>query len=409
MKRLFISLLCLFYASLVFAADVEGNFGIFRVVLHDKSGTFSLYMENTRNNKYIPILNSLDNSSGTRFYLKAGETVYTLSKTAGVPVNQFLTDSGFKVEYIVKGKALVTLNYTIVSSKDGTLNEFSDVIIVDVVITNTSTKTDTFALKTLFDTVLGEGVSKHFSTKTFPVINEEISFSSMYADKWIRTSDGFNTMQFLLDGDTISRPLSVTLANRDILLTDVWTPTVISGRGFNSLFSFNNSAVSIQWSNSSIAPKAQSAMRFYVTASSAEQIPSDTSAAFFSGGKAAEISSGMMLIQEQPVEESAAPVVIPPATAVTSDAQIPAVPEDVKLAEETPSPVDDSLFDDKTLQDVNPYVYDQPIKEEQLDPEYINTLLERIENLEAESSDIDREEILRLNAELDAILEFLRR
>jgi hypothetical protein len=35
-------------------------------------------------------------------------------------------------------------------------------------------------------------------------------------------------------------------------------------------------------------------------------------------------------------------------------------------------------------------------------------LIERISNLEDSGSDIDREEILMLNAELDAILEVLR-
>ena len=54
-------------------------------------------------------------------------------------------------------------------------------------------------------------------------------------------------------------------------------------------------------------------------------------------------------------------------------------------------------------------MYDEPIKEEQLDPAYIEALLAKIESLEAESTEIDREEILRLNAELDAILEYLRR
>lgn len=398
MRRLILSLLCLFFTCLLCAVDVEGVFGIYRVVLHDKSGTFSIYMENAKNSKYVPVLNSLDSSSGTRFYLKAGSFVHVLSKSAGIPVSQYLTDTGFRVEYTVKNLALVALTFTFVSSDDGKLGEFSDVIIADIFVTNTSGKTDSFALKAVFDTVLGESVAKHFSTNSFPVINEEMSFSSMYVDKWIRTSDGNNSMQFLLDGDTITRPLSVTLANRDILLTDVWTPTLIPGRGFNSLFSFNNSALCIHWNSYRIAPKLQSAVRFYITAASNEQNPANTSSSFFTGGKAAEISAEIMVVQEQAVEEIIEPPVVYDVTGTA--------PVNDKGSLENPkkTPVDDT-----SIQDENPYVYDEPIKEEQLDPAYIEALLAKIESLEAESTEIDREEILRLNAELDAILEYLRR
>ncbi len=396
MKRLLFTLLCLFTAFFLSAVEIEGVFGIYRVVLHDKSGTYSIYMENTKTSKYVPVLNSLDSSSGTRLYLKAGSFVHVLSKSAGVPVSQYLTDNGFRVEYTLKNLALVTLNFSFVSSQDGLLGEFADVIIVDMYVTNTSGKTDSFALKAVFDTCLGESVAKHFSTNTFPVINEEMSFSSMYADKWIRTSDSNNSMQFLLDGDTITRPLSVTLANRDILLTDVWTPTLIPGRGFNSLFSFNNSAVCIHWNSYRISPKLQSAVRFYITAASNEQIPSDTSAPFFSGGKAAEISADLMKVQEQAVEE----IIESPAVYDVTGKE--PVNDKGSLNSKTSVP-------DTSTQDANPFEYTEPIRQEQLDPAYIEALLAKIESLEADSTDIDREEILRLNAELDAILEYLRR
>ena len=48
------------------------------------------------------------------------------------------------------------------------------------------------------------------------------------------------------------------------------------------------------------------------------------------------------------------------------------------------------------------------LSKEKLSQEYVQQLIERISNLEDSGSDIDREEILMLNAELDAILEVLR-
>ena len=134
------------------------------------------------------------------------------------------------------------------------------------------------------------------------------------------------------------------------------------------------------------------------SAASNEQNPADTSSSFFTGGKAAEISAEIMVVQEQAVEEIIEPPVVYDVTGTA--------PVNDKGSLENPkkTPVDDT-----SIQDENPYVYDEPIKEEQLDPAYIEALLAKIESLEAESTEIDREEILRLNAELDAILEYLRR
>ena len=49
-----------------------------------------------------------------------------------------------------------------------------------------------------------------------------------------------------------------------------------------------------------------------------------------------------------------------------------------------------------------------PIRDYQLDPEYIQQLIDKIDSLQS-SKDVNKKEIMRLNAELDAILEKLRR
>ncbi|HBG36319.1 MAG TPA: hypothetical protein DDW88_04555, partial [Treponema sp.] len=66
-------------------------------------------------------------------------------------------------------------------------------------------------------------------------------------------------------------------------------------------------------------------------------------------------------------------------------------------------------FDDLSVQAENPYVYTKSITSEQLDKAYIEALLAKIEALENDDTSLDRTELLKLNAELDAILEFLRK
>ena len=48
------------------------------------------------------------------------------------------------------------------------------------------------------------------------------------------------------------------------------------------------------------------------------------------------------------------------------------------------------------------------LTQEQLTPEYIQKLLDKILALEENDANLNREELLKLNAELDAILESLR-
>ena len=48
------------------------------------------------------------------------------------------------------------------------------------------------------------------------------------------------------------------------------------------------------------------------------------------------------------------------------------------------------------------------MSKEQLTPEYIQALLDRIAALEEDSPTLNRQELLQLNAELDAILNYLR-
>ena len=63
---------------------------------------------------------------------------------------------------------------------------------------------------------------------------------------------------------------------------------------------------------------------------------------------------------------------------------------------ETKKEIPDVKFDVATL------------SREKLSQEYVAGLMERIANLEDSGENVDREELLMLNAELDAILEILR-
>ncbi len=440
-KKYFFVLICVFFvSSFAVAKDFDGVFGIFRMELHEKSGTFTLSILDDEGEKYVPVLNPLDNSSGTLLYLKTGSKIYPLSKLAGVPVVQNMTQNTATITYNIKNVAEVNLIFSFCSSQTGTFTEDADLVVVDVLVKNIGKKTKIYGLRGVFDTYLGEKYHTHFTTKNLNVLNTETLFNSMYADKWIKSTDGNNSIKFLLDGETITRPSTVVVANRDILKVDSWDPRIVPGRGFNSLFSLNNSAIGITWNTYKIAPEKLFGIRFYISGSTGANEPADTNATFFVSGKAMQSASFIYESDKLVADEAVEYVVL--STDKNYDGSVDEefeinneeisvsegkesveneviednVTEDVvedELIEETEpleESVSDYLDDYENLDSVDennlPYVEITPDK---LNLEYVEELIKEIEELEKNPEMYDATRILYLHTELDAILEILER
>ena len=463
-KSIFVTLLFFCLVSFGIAKDYEGVFGIYRMELHEKSGTFTLSMLNETGNKYIPIFNPLDNSSGTLLYLKAGSRVYPLSKLGGVPVIQNMTSNNAVITYNIKNVAEVNYIFSFVSSETGMFTEDSDLVVVDILVKNISKKTNVYSLRGVFDTIFGENTISHFSTSNMNSINSEVLFNSMYVDRWIKSSDGINSIKFLLDGETITHPSSVVVANRDILKVDSWLPKIVPGRGFNSLFLINDSAVGVTWGNYKVASGQTFGVRFYISGATGAVEPSDVTSNFFTSGKALQSASFVAESDKLIAEEVIEYVVVSTEDEAENDKkdkskkkgkneeeqeEIVSVSEGAEKVEDNEEIVediqediveevedeveedfvesepieedftfeestDDSLVNDTTdaeyQEDVSydegnlPYVEITPDK---LNLDYVAELIKEIEELEKNPELYDAVRILYLHTELDAILEIL--
>ena len=415
-KKYFFVLLIIFsVSSFAVAKDLDGIFGNYRIELHEKSGTFTLSMLNEEGEKFIPVFNPLDNSSGSLLYLKTGSRVYPLSKLGGVPVSQSMTESTATITYNIKNVAEVSLVFSFCSSDTGTFIETSDLVIVDVLVKNISKKTRIFSLRGVFDTFLGENTPFHFTTKNINALNSEALFNSMYADKWIKSSDGKNSIKFLLDGETITRPASVVVANRDILKVDSWEPRIVPGRGFNSLFSLNNSAIGITWNSYKISPEKLFGVRFYISGATGFQEPADTNSVFFASGKALQSASFIYESDKLVAEEVVEYVVLSTNEnddGYVDDGVITEKTEEVIVSQGTETVNDDIVENEysdidsyeESFEDDLPYVDITPDK---LNLDYVTELINEIEELEKNPQLYDASRILYLHTELDAILEIL--
>lgn len=340
----------LFSLSFVFAEDTVVETKNMRLTLNPDNGSFCIYRKNKISGNFQPLLDDGSYTSATGFYLKSGDNVRKLEKGLGVNAYAYPVDNGAVLSFNVADEAFVAIQFLVLSS----VSADNDSIRVDITVQNTGTESEKFAVKALFDTMLGESTKTHFSTKFTNRINSEIGFESMETEKWIRSTDGIQSIQFLLDGEYVSSPQLVSMANKEYLLSGTWLHKVSSGRKFDSIRSYNNSALGIYWNEVQLPALAKSNFSFYITTGAGGSVPPDL---------------------QSITEESLA-----------------FVQTIVKKAE-------------NSFTDENGISYELgPITAEQLNPEYLNDLLTRIQLVESGASSVTLAEVQMLNLELDAIL-----
>lgn len=352
-KSLCLLFVAMFFLANIFASDMELQQGNFILRLFEDSGTFSLFYL-TENGKQAYFFSPYDDFSSTFFSVKVDEKIYKLNRDSPVEFSTYESETGAGIKYSVGKEIEVFADFSFVPEFDGV---DSGCVKVELIVNNVSSESHTVVLKGVFDTILGENSGLHFSTSRFPQITTEQDLEMMMVDKWVRSFNDNYSVQFLLNGTDITVPQNVCVANKDLISSGVWQYVPKTGRSFNSVFSYNNSAVGVLWNPMIVTPNSKSSVCFYISFAKGSSVPTDSK---FLGE---------------------------------------AVPQ---------SPLNEK--DEVVYQDEYGTTYTLgTLSDEQLDPKYIEALLNRIRVLEADPTKVDRMEVLQLNAELDAILEKIRR
>lgn len=354
---------------------VKYQSGTVKMILRGDLGSFQIYSVNKGGNE-VPVFADYDQFMATYFSLLAGRTEYRLNAAGGIKTQAQKTDKGGRMYYTIDKTADVAADFTCMKTSSSAAD---DLIRVNVSVTNTGTRASTFALKAVFDTVLGEKSGTHFSTAQTRAVNRETQYLTMQNEKWITSEGGGYAVQFLLCGADITAPSAVTLANKNIISLPLWVPVVSSSQTFDNVISYDNSALAINWNSVSLDSGKTMSVVFYIAVAADGDHPAG--AAFL------DASSG---------DVKAAGTPAPKAPAAASEASAASVSPAVPSAVSKPYTKSDVKFDVESITD------------DQLDPEYIRALINKINALEDNDTTLNRDEILRLNAELDAILEKLR-
>jgi hypothetical protein len=335
------------FVCAAFSSDVDVTQGSVRLRLYENSGTFSAYVINA-NGKQYALFSEYEQASATFFSLKAGNNVFRLQRGNGISVKAGQTDNGAKLIYTITRGNKAVAEVALVFTFVQTIPGFPiDALCLDIVTTNISDAEKTFTLKGLFDTVIGEIEGPVFSTALDPAIKSETALASIVSHRWIRVSNYFASLRILLAHYGITVPASIVIANRQTLSSDTWAGNTVEGRSFSSYASFNDSAIEIRWNPVSLKSGESQTTRLYFSVS-------------------ADIA--------------------PPASALST-------------------PTNSSLDAFFSSYGISP----EQIAAADVDSAYIEDLLARIQQVVSQGENADRAEIHALNAELDAVIDRLRR
>ncbi len=344
-------------------SKIDVSLGCLRMSFRPKIGSFNIFVID-EDNKEQSVFSTHNEFSASSFYLKCGKEIYKLNSASGLK-----TETGAVVKYTISNIAKVSVFFDFMKSDEQ--NDY-DMIKISAEIENLGTRQKKYALKGVFDTVLGEKDLNHFFSSTNDAINTEKEFRNVKAERWFVSKNDKYSMQFLLDGVDITPIECVLLGNKTTFDSNAWIPTLSIDKSFDSFVSYNDSEVCIVWPEVEINPNEKENIIFYLAFAANGEKPQGN---YFIGDKIEVVE----VKKEKPVVKK----------------EVVKVPEEEKV-KETKKEIPDVKFDVATL------------SREKLSQEYVAGLMERIANLEDSGENVDREELLMLNAELDAILEILR-
>ncbi len=363
--------------------SIEEVYGSIKLRIRNRIGSFNVAIVDEEAKKSMSVFSTSDEYTTSGFYLKVGKKIIELNSDSSVRRSAWKTDTGAALGYRIENLADVIIYFDVFASSE---DYDIDSLKVTAKVSNMSKKKEYYALKVVLDTILGETDRHHFYDSNNVPVKNEVSFREFDENKWFVSKNSSGALQIIFDGGECTKPELVALANYSTLASRNWEPDLLTYRAFDTVLSYNNSAVGITWPRHRIGAEEQFTEVFYLSTALGERMPSG---AAYVLGIEPEPSAQPVVVQKEPEPKNdEAPV--------EEKKEEPVVKVEEKVEEPVSTLPPYVPFDVKTL------------TRQQLSPEYIQKLLDRISALEESDDSIDREELVLLNAELDAILEALR-
>ncbi len=239
------------------ALGLEVQEGRVRLVLHEDSARFSLYLSPQNGDDPGPVA----------LFVAEDPRTSELSVLEGNRIHRMGTSGGFsqQVERLDDGGRFVWTSSTLrVEQRFAFIrsvgSSVADGVRVTVTVTNLGERATTVAVRYLFDTYLGERSNVHFATGIRDSIARETRITPSQAEPYWESTAGENDVAFqqMIYGPGVTVPRHVVVANWKRLNEAGWSFDVNPDRSFNLLpYSINDSAVLVTYPESVVAPEGE--------------------------------------------------------------------------------------------------------------------------------------------------------
>ena len=367
---------------------INHTVGNIKLYLNGKLGTYNISVLDDKAVAYN-VLETYDECTSSFFSLLIGTKEYKLSDKTGISVAARSTENGGQLLYSVQKLANVIVDFSCIKSE---AQKAEDIVQVTVSVQNITKRLEAYGIKAVLDTVLGERFSAHFYDKE-KLINYELQVKNFDDLKSISSRNSKAAMEVLFACADASLPEVFSLANKDVFTLPGWIPSCGDGKPFDSVFSYNNSAVGLNWSSVKVNPEESFSVKFYIALSTdGRPSPGEEFVKLYEK-KQEELKEAERLEQERNAENNNVykNIVSSESESVKKDPK-----SSVQMEKKTQN---SSLPEEKSL---------KPVSKSQLDPVYIQKLIDKIEKLDPNST-LERSEFLLLNDELDSIIEALEK
>ena len=377
---------------------INHTVGNIKLYLNGKLGTYNISVLDDKAVAYN-VLETYDECTSSFFSLLIGTKEYKLSDKTGISVAARSTENGGQLLYSVQKLANVIVDFSCIKSDP---QKPEDIVQVTVSVQNITKRLEAYGIKAVLDTVLGERFSAHFYDKE-KLINYELQVKNFDDLKSISSRNSKAAMEVLFACADASLPEVFSLANKDVFTLPGWIPSCGDGKPFDSVFSYNNSAVGLNWSPVKVNPEESFSVKFYIALSTdGRPSPGEEFVKLYEK-KQEELKEAERLEQESKADDDVQSkngaennnvyknIVSSESESVKKDPK-----SSVQMEKKTQN---SSLPEEKSL---------KPVSKSQLDPVYIQKLIDKIEKLDPNST-LERSEFLLLNDELDSIIEALEK
>ena len=377
---------------------INHTVGNIKLYLNGKLGTYNISVLDDKAVAYN-VLETYDECTSSFFSLLIGTKEYKLSDKTGISVAARSTENGGQLLYSVQKLANVIVDFTCIKSEP---QKAEDIVQVTVSVQNITKRLEAYGIKAVLDTVLGERFSAHFYDKE-KLINYELQVKNFDDLKSISSRNSKAAMEVLFACADASLPEVFSLANKDVFTLSGWIPPCGDGKPFDSVFSYNNSAVGLNWSSVKVNPEESFSVKFYIALSTdGRPSPGEEFVKLYEK-KQEELKEAERLEQERKADDD----VQSKNGAENNNVYKNIVSSESESVKKVPKPSvqmekktqNSSLPEEKSL---------KPVSKSQLDPVYIQKLIDKIEKLDPNST-LERSEFLLLNDELDSIIEALEK